>query len=206
MHMCPLIYLYDVFKRLVYVQDDALGDPDAGGLSAKLLAEMAAAGDGAGEENPEYLEEADITEAREISGSGSDAVDEFDLHQESSPAGDIVGSDEDDFDDDALDENALFGAGSDLGFDDDDVSDLDDDEPSHIATGKAQNSAGKPQKKRKESGEMLASYEQYAHLLEQYDEVNKQELPDEELKGGRGSKQKRKMKRSGVSKRRKLSS
>lgn len=34
-------------------------------------------------------------------------------------------------------------------------------------------------KKRKQSGDVLVGYEQYAHLLDQYDEVNKQELPAE---------------------------
>jgi hypothetical protein len=49
-------------------------------------------------------------------------------------------------------------------------------------------------KKRKQGDSTLASYSQYAHLLDQYDEVNKQALPQEELEG-RGKSRKKQSKR-----------
>lgn len=48
-------------------------------------------------------------------------------------------------------------------------------------------------KKRRQSGDLMVGYEQYAHLLDQYDEVNKQPLPAEEAQGmGKHSKKRRK--------------
>ena len=113
--------------------------------------------------------------------------------------GDLKGSGNDAFDEDAF-AKALFGS------EDGEVDGSDGSENEvaaamftgvnssvELATeavkGKGRGAAGKKsrglenqqrKKKRKQTGDVLVGYEQYAHLLDQYDEVNKQDLPPDE--------------------------
>lgn len=128
--------------------------------------------------------------------------------------GDVEGRGDDAFDEHAF-MAAMFGpSGGDLGTSDDSDNDLSAREPKAVVKsigegvdseveGGAEDSVKakqkrlkeKPEKrKREKSGDVLASYEHYAHLLDQYDEVNKQKLPPEEAQGVREHKSKRRTK------------